>query len=229
MLSLRVQTTKGTSRAVGSAGCPNLLLGSMPDAERRGLIARCEPIELSFGQVLCEQDARIRHVYFPTEGFISLISSMGGSPRLELGLIGVEGMLGVSVILGVNIAPLRAVVQGSGSALRMEATQLSSELAQSPRLRQELHRYLYVLMSQLAQMAACTRFHLVESRLARWLLMTGDRTGADEFHLTQEFIAQMLGVRRVGITQTSQCPAAAPFDQLYAGKSDDHAPARIGG
>ena len=201
---VRVQTRKtGAPRALGSAGCANLLLASVPDAETRRLIARCEPVELTFGQVLCEQGDRIRHVYFPTDGFISLISSMGGSPTLEVGLVGVEGMLGVSVILGVNIAPLRALVQGAGSALRMETGRFSSELDQSPRLRKGLQRYLYVLMSQLAQMAACTRFHLVEPRLARWLLMTGDRAGSNEFYLTQEFIARMLGVRRVGITHAA--------------------------
>ncbi len=203
MVSLHVQTTMGASRGSGSTVPANLLLASMPDTETRRLIAHCEVVELSCGQVLCEQGDRIRYVYFPTEGFISLISCMGGTSNLEVGLVGVEGMLGVSLILGVHIAPLRALVQGAGWALRMDAGRLAGELDQSPRLRQELQRYLYVLMSQLAQMAACTRFHQVEPRLARWLLMTGDRAGSNEFYLTQEFIAQMLGVRRVGITHAA--------------------------
>jgi len=183
---------------------PNLLIAALPGKQRRDLLARCDAVELTFGDLLYSQDERIRHVYFPTGAFISLISSVDGRARLEVGLVGTEGMLGISLAAGENVAPLQALVQGAGSALRIEAAQFSLALKQSPALREILTRYTHVLMNQLAQMAACTCFHLVEARLARWLLMTRDRAMADEFYLTQEFLAYMLGVRRVGITRAAR-------------------------
>jgi CRP-like cAMP-binding protein len=195
----RARSKKATTLAGATGVHGNLLLATLSRPERQRLIARCEFVELTFGDVLCEQGKRLRYVYFPTGGFISLISALDDRPSLEVGLIGVEGMLGASVALGVDVAPLRAIVQGTGSALRMDAARFSREFARTPGLSRAINSYLYVLMSQLAQMAACTRFHLVEARLARWLLMTRDRAGTDEFHLTQHFIAYMLGVRRAGI------------------------------
>lgn len=183
--------------------CGNTLLAVLPSIVTRGLIARCETVDLQFGATLCEQGARIHHVYFPVDGFISLISSLDARPRLEVGLVGSEGMLGASLVLGVDVTQLRAIVQGAGRALRMSARQFSRELQQSPALEAALKRYVYVLMGQLAQMAACTHFHSLESRLARWLLMTRDRARSDSFYITQEFIAYMLGVRRVGITHAA--------------------------
>lgn len=182
----------------------NLLLASMPDVERRRLIAACESVELRFGSVICQQHARIRYVYFPTGGFISLLAQLDGRPGLEVGLVGAEGAVGIAIALGVNLAPVSAVVQGSGSALRIEATRFCAELDRSPALRRAISRYFYVFVCQLAAMASCARFHLVEARLARWLLMTRDRAASDDFYLTQEFMAYMLGVRRVGVTQAAR-------------------------
>jgi CRP-like cAMP-binding protein len=190
---------------IAAAAAPrgNLLLAALPESETRRIIARCEPVELTLGNVLYEVGDRICDVYFPTASFVSLISSVDKNSRLEVGLVGTEGMLGVSLLLGVAISPLRALVQGAGPALRIDATEFAQALKRSPVLAKLLNRYLYVVMSQLAQMAGCTRFHLVEARLARWLLMTRDRAHSNNFRLTQEFLAYMLGVRRAGITRAA--------------------------
>ena len=181
----------------------NRLLAALPRKDREHLVAGCERVELRFSDVLCEPGERIRHVYFPAESFISLAAPVEGRDTLEVGLIGNEGMLGIPLILGIDISAQRALVRGSGAALRMKAGSLHRELVESVALQRGLNRYLYALMAQFAQTAACTRFHLLDARLARWLLMTHDRAHADTFHLTHDFLADMLGVRRVGITKAA--------------------------
>lgn len=178
----------------------NRLIAAQPLPDRTRILAGCEPVELVGGAILCETDEPLEHAYFPLVGFISLGAALPGRRPLELGLIGNEGMLGVTLALGVTTAPMRAVVQGPGTALRVSAAQLQLELNQSPRLLHTLNLYLYVLITQMSHTAACTHFHEIEPRLARWLLMAHDRAHADHFHLTHAFLAEMLGVRRSGIT-----------------------------
>jgi CRP-like cAMP-binding protein len=185
------------------ATAQNHLIEALPRAERLRLLALCEPVQLALGQVLCEPGETTRHVYFPIDSFISLVTLTDGHPPLEVGMVGREGMLGGQLVLGVPTAPLRALVQGSGAALRLSSAALRRELAKSSALRTVLNRYLYVLMLQLTASAGCLRFHMIGQRLARWLLMSQDRAHASNFRVTHEFLAYMLGVRRVGITMAA--------------------------
>jgi CRP-like cAMP-binding protein len=178
----------------------NHLIALLPRRDRLSLLAACDPVQLEAGTVLCEPGEPTRHVYFPKDCFISLVTAVEGEPGLEVGMVGREGMLGAQLALGVRAIPLHALVQGAGTAWRIAAAPFRRALSDSKALQLSLNRYVYVLMAQLATSAACTRFHRVEPRLARWLLMTQDRAHSDSFHLTHELLAHLLGVRRVGIT-----------------------------
>lgn len=185
------------------ATAPNLLLASLPKKVYRDLLPGLVPSRLAFGDVLYEPDARIRHVYFPSNCLVSLLTVTDRHNALEVGMVGREGMVGVALALGVAASPVRALVQGAGAALRMSSGRFAGALRRSPALQDGLHGYIHGLMNQISRTAACNRFHRVEGRLARWLLMTRDRLGADGFRMTHEFLAAMLGVRRVGVTEAA--------------------------
>jgi CRP-like cAMP-binding protein len=182
----------------------NRLLDALPGSERKRVLAAGEVVDLAFADELYSPDDALTQVYFPLESLISLIVPIKDAAGLEVGLIGNEGMFGIPLALGVDRSSVRAVVQGAGPALRMDASAFLAELARDEALHRVIDRYAFVHLSQLAQTAGCNRYHVVEARLARWLLMTQDRVHADDFHVTQEFLALMLGVRRVGVTRAAQ-------------------------
>jgi CRP-like cAMP-binding protein len=178
----------------------NLLIDRLPRRERLRLLNLSETVTLRSGDVLCKPGDRIGHMYFPLDSIVSLAATLTGSQMLGIGMVGREGVLGSQLALGLTAAPVHAVVQGAGTALRVQAGPLRRELAQGNSLHRALCRHLYVLMTQFATTAACTCFHLLSPRLARWLLMSEDRAQAQGLHLTHEFLARMLGVRREGIS-----------------------------
>lgn len=181
----------------------NSLLAALPRAEYERLIPGLEPVRLTFRDVLYQPGEPIRHVYFPNDCLVSLLAVVEDRTVLEVGLVGSDGMVGIPLALGIGVSPIRALVQGSGTALRMESARFDHEFSRNPSLRQDLFRYTHALMAQATQIAVCSRFHLLEARLARLLLMTRDRMRSNDFHLTHEFLAHMLGVRRVGVTKAA--------------------------
>ena len=178
----------------------NRLVQRLPRTDRERLLGCCTEVELALRQVVAEPGLRTRHVYFPTDGFISLIAVGKGKAGVEVGMVGREGMLGAELVLGSRESIFHALVQGTGSALRVGADAFRRELGESDALRQLLQRYLALHMAQLATSVVCQRFHALGPRLARWLLMTQDRASDPQIFITHEFMAYMLGVRRVGVT-----------------------------
>jgi CRP-like cAMP-binding protein len=180
----------------------NTLLASLPRKVYLQMLPSLLPVTLGFGQVLHEHGAAIEQVYFPEKCVVSLLVVVGES-ALEVALVGYEGLAGLPLALGVELSPVRALVQGEGAALRMSRTRFRAALGQHPSLQRAVYGYAGSLMGQIGQTAACNRFHKVHARLARWLLMTRDRLGSGEFRVTQEFLSAMLGVRRVGVSEAA--------------------------
>ncbi|MES2581034.1 MAG: Crp/Fnr family transcriptional regulator [Pseudomonadota bacterium] len=181
----------------------NYLLNLLSDDCRQSFVSNCDLVSLNLGDILGNSGDTISYVYFPVEGIISWEKQVVGSPYLVVALIGNEGMLCISLLLGVDITLCRAVVQKSGFALRIPAASFTHQIAQKPTLDLILKRYAYVSYNQIMQLAACNIFHLLENRLARLLLMFQDRLQSDELHITHGQLAQMLGVRRVGVTKAA--------------------------
>jgi CRP-like cAMP-binding protein len=189
------------SRKAGNeAPIANSVLSVLPHEEYQRLLASLEPVTLKSGEVLHEPGVPIRYVYFPVDCVISLLTMMEGHEPLAVGLVGHEGMVGIPLALGIDVSSARALVQEPGTAMRMESAFFREELLRSKPLQEGLHRYKHALVGQIAQIVACNQFHPVQARLARYLLMTGDRARRKELRLTHEFLADMLGVRRAGIT-----------------------------
>jgi CRP-like cAMP-binding protein len=178
----------------------NRLLELLPAAERNRILDRCEKLNLEHRKVLYEPHAEIQDAYFPLYGMISLVISSEQGQTVEIGTVGNEGMLGTQLVLGAQASQVEAVIQVAGEFLRMTREDLEREVRRDGGLRRAAQRFAQALSNQIAQSVLCNRVHSVEERLCRWFLMTHDRAGSDEIHLTQQFVAQMLGVRRPSVT-----------------------------
>lgn len=181
----------------------NLLLAALPPQSLNQVLPMLDQVRVEAGQVLCEAGDPIRHIYFPHDCLVSLLGVAEGRMTLEVGQVGREGMLGVTTALGHDTTQVRAVVQRAGCASRMEGARFRAEVERNPALQRVLYRYTDALLAQAIQIAVCSRFHVLEARLARSLLITRDRLQSDKFHLTHEFLAHALGVRRVGVTKAA--------------------------
>lgn len=181
----------------------NQLLAALPADELAHMLPTLEQVHVDVGSVLSNPGDLIHSIYFPHDCLVSLLGVAEGRMTLEVGLVGREGMLGATVALGHETSQVRAIVQRAGTASRMDASAFRAEFARNPSLQRVLYRYTDSLLAQAIQIAVCSRFHVLEARLARSLLITRDRLQSDKFHLTHEFLAHALGVRRVGVTKAA--------------------------
>ncbi|MGH8214109.1 MAG: Crp/Fnr family transcriptional regulator, partial [Rhodanobacteraceae bacterium] len=187
----------------GREACSNRLINALPRSERTRLLAAGKHVDLCPGQVLYEPGQQMRHAWFPLDGFMGLSTHPSHPVRMEIDLVGNEGMLGAAMVLGIAESSQRVLVLGAGAALRISAATLRRELQRDRALRRLLNRYVHVLMMQFVQNATCVASHKIEQRLARLLLMSQDRANREALNITQASLAEMLGVRRVGVTEAA--------------------------
>ncbi|PVZ82375.1 Crp/Fnr family transcriptional regulator [Serratia sp. S1B] len=178
----------------------NRIIILLPLKDRLHLLSVCEQVELTLGQVMCESGVPMFHAYFPNGGSIALLAAIDKHAGLSVGMVGQEGMLGMHLMYGIANAPQQGLVQGAGVAWRIDHGTFLNQVMHSTALQRILGHYTYVAMAQLALLIGCQRFHVLDARLARWLLMRHDRTQSDSFPVTHESLGYMLGVRRVGVT-----------------------------
>jgi CRP-like cAMP-binding protein len=182
----------------------NSLLAALPGEEYELLKPHLKPVELSLGEILFEPPDPIRSLYFPTSAIISFLTELPDGDSVEVGLVGYEGMAGVDVILSVNTASKVATVQHAGHALKISAPVLKEAFDRGGRLQQYLLQYTHALMSQISASVLCNAHHKIDGRLARWILMYHGRVDSDEFLMTHEFMANMLGIRRAGVSEIAK-------------------------
>ena len=178
----------------------NRLLAALPRDEYERLLPSLQQVSFSLGEVVYEFGGQLDYVFFPTNSIVSLLYTMENGSSAEMGLTGKDGVVGIALFMGGGTMPNRAVVQSAGGALRMKAKVLQDEFARGGKFQQLLLRYTQALITQISQTAVCNRLHSVEQQLCRWLLLSHDRLKVDELIMTQELIADMLGVRREGVT-----------------------------
>ncbi|MGM3309040.1 Crp/Fnr family transcriptional regulator [Anabaena sp. WFMT] len=195
----------------------NKLLDALPRSNFELLAPHLELVSLSSGQIIYEAEEQIKYVYFPDSAIISILCVMDNGSSVEVGLVSREGMVGIPVILGDNITNLNAIVQVPGNALRIDADIVKIEFDRGGAIQELLLRYVKTVYLEVAQCAACNRLHTLEERLSRWLLTVSDRLNLDEFPLTQEFISQMLGVRRSGVTVAAHTLSKAGMINYHRG------------
>lgn len=178
----------------------NLLLAALPPSEYERLLPQLQQVSFALGEVVYEFGGHLDYVYFPTNSIVSLLYTMENGTSAEMGLTGNDGVVGIALFMGGGTMPNRAVVQSAGGAIRMKARVLQEEFALGGKFQRLLLRYTQALITQISQTAVCNRLHSVEQQLCRWLLLSHDRVKVDELIMTQELIADMLGVRREGVT-----------------------------
>ena len=200
---MSLETSQSSVNTSSPDRTTNHLLAALPDAEWQRWLPTLEPIDMPLGQVLYESGKTLTHVYFPTTAIVSLLYVMENGASAEIAVVGNEGIVGISLFMGGGSTPSRAVVQSAGRGLRLAAQTMKDEFDKNGPVLHLLLRYTQALITQMAQTAVCNRHHSLDQQLCRWLLLSLDRLQGDELVMTQELIANMLGVRREGVTEAA--------------------------